>query len=387
MRLFISAGEPSGDMYGAALVNHLRRLKPQLEPFGMGGEQMKAAGVQLRVEIGASSVMGLSEVAGQLPAFFQKRSLLKRALKQNKPDAAVFIDFPDFHSGLLEFASRRGISTVAFIPPKAWAWRPKRARRYARAASLVVCILPFAADFYAKAGANVQYAGHPLIGILAETKALTRNEAKRRIGADEKAPLLAILPGSRVKEIAGLAGEMIEAVRILRERMPSLDAFAALPESLPETADAAFPPDLPVLRGRSWELLRAADAALVKSGTATLEAAVMETPMVVAYRLSAFTYAAARRLSSVRFSALPNLLLNREVCPELYQENAAAAQLAAAAFPLLKKEGPERAAQIQAFQEAAAQLGDEKAMERIARLILKNGGQIGASAWLKRCRR
>ncbi len=371
MRLFISAGEPSGDMYGAALVNHLRRLKPQLEPFGMGGEQMKAAGVQLRVEIGASSVMGLSEVAGQLPAFFRKRRRLKRALKQNPPDAAVFIDFPDFHAGLLEFASRRGISTVAFIPPKAWAWRPKRARRYARAASLVVCVLPFAADFYAKAGANVQYAGHPLIGILAETKALTRNEAKRRIGADEKAPLLAILPGSRVKEIAGLAGEMIGAVRILRERMPSLNALAALPESLPESADAAFPPDLPVLRGRSWELLRAADAALVKSGTATLEAALMETPMVVAYRLSAFTYAAARRLSSVRFSALPNLLLNREVCPELYQENAAAAQFAEAVFPLLKKEGPERAAQIQAFQEAAAQLGDEKAMERIARLILK----------------
>lgn len=358
-------------MYGAALVNHLRRLKPQLEPFGMGGETMKAAGVQLTVEVGASSVMGLSEVAGQLPAFFRKRRVLKRALKQNKPDAAVFIDFPDFHAGLLEFASRRGIAAIAFIPPKAWAWRPKRARRYAKAAALVVCVLPFAAEFYAEAGANVQYAGHPLIGALAETKAMTRSEAKRRIGADEKAPLLAILPGSRVKETASLADEMIEAARILRGQIPSLNAVAALPDSLPESAAAAFPPELPVLRGRSWELLRAADAAMVKSGTATLEAALLETPMVVAYRLSAFTYAAARRLLRIRFSALPNLLLNREACPEFYQENAAAPQLAAAVFPLLKKDGPERAAQIEAFQEAAAQLGDEKAMERIARLILK----------------
>ena len=368
--LFISAGEPSGDLYGAALLERMRALSPGARAFGMGGERMKAAGAELTVEIGSSSVMGLTEAVRQLPEFFQKRRVLKRALAERRPSAAVVIDFPEFHIGLAEFASRLGTPAVALIPPKAWAWRPGRAKRYARAAALVVCVLPFAADFYAQAGAETFYAGHPLVGELAETKAIPQAEAKRRVGVEPDAPLLALLPGSRVKELESLGGAMIGAARLLRERVPGLQCAAAVPRSLPKPLLRRFPPEVPVLRGRSWELLRAADAALAKSGTVTLEAALLETPFAAAYRLSAVSYAAARLLSSAKYSALPNLLADDGVCPELYQGDVRPERLAEAALPLLTG-GSERQRQLETFRVAAERLGDERAMERIAERILQ----------------
>lgn len=363
-------------MYGGALAAELRRrLGEGAELFGMGGPAMQKAGVSLIVDIADSSVMGFVEVLGAVPALLRRRRFLFQQAKQRRPDGAVLIDFPGFHMGLARKLRRIGIPVVYFIPPKAWAWRPRRARRIARTTDRVLCIFPFSAEFYQRAGANVVYVGHPLVSLLSERSLPSPQEARQRLGLLEGAPVLGLFPGSRRTEVERLLPPMVDAAAHLSGQVPGLRCVLALAPTLSESVLAPltghpFGDQVRVVRGESQTVMRASTVLLAKSGTTTLEATLLGVPMVVAYKMAPLTFWLVRRLVRVPYSALPNLVLGREVVPELYQEEVTGERLAELLLPLLT-DSDAAEAQRRELAEAAARLGPGDAIARAADAVLE----------------
>ena len=370
----LSAGEASGDLYGAALAEAIRDREPEATFVGMGGDRMCEAGVELLIDIASSSVMGLTEVVRQVPEFLRKRRRLREWIARHRPDVVVPIDFPDFHLRLAESVDRLGIPVVYFIPPKAWAWRAKRADRVARVAKTVISILPFEATFYRARGANVAYVGHPLVDLVREANPLPPLEARRRFEIPPGVPTLGLLPGSRRRELEALFPAMLDAVATLRETLPTLRVVVPL---APTVTDTMLVPvrehpifrDAILVRGETYDAIRACDVLLAASGTVTLEAALLGVPMVVVYRMSALTFAIVRRLVRVPSSALPNLIAARHVVPELLQDRATPDRMAEVVGRLLTD--PDIAKrQCEDLREVAAELGDGGAIDRAAEVVL-----------------
>ncbi|MBT3266919.1 lipid-A-disaccharide synthase [Candidatus Poribacteria bacterium] len=371
----ISAGEPSGDVYGGMLARELLALEPGARLVGMGGREMASAGVELLIDIRDSSVLGLVEVAKSLPAFLRKRRVLREWIRDHRPDALVTVDFPDFNLGLAGQARSLGVPVVYLIPPKAWAWRRRRGATVAEAATRVLCLLPFAADFYRDAGANVEFIGHPLVDAIDGSGLPDSPAARSAVGLAEAAPILGLLPGSRTRELRALLPHMLDALEIVRESVEGATGVIALSGSasdvtVAEVTRLAEKRGATVVTGRTYEAIRASDAVLAASGTVTLECAIVGTPMVIAYRLSSLTYAVVRRLVRVDHSGLPNLLVGRRACPEYYQSEVTGRVLASAATELLVSDAA-RAAQTQAFAEMRAKLGSPGAMSRAATAVIE----------------
>lgn len=324
MEIALVAGEPSGDVLGAGLIEVLRMRYPQARFSGVGGERMRSAGLDSRVPLDALSVMGLVEVLHHLPRLIGIRHDLYRHYRQSPPAVFIGIDAPDFNLGLERRLRERGIPTVHYVSPSVWAWRRGRIRGIARSVDLMLTLLPFEARFYEEHGVPVRYVGHPL----ADTIPLDSDPivARQALGLDPDAPYLAFLPGSRRSEIEALGPAFLATVRWLHERRSELRF--AVPLATPGVAErfrallAEQTPELPVtlIDGHAREVMTAADAVLVASGTATLEALLVGRPMVVAYRLAPVTAWLARRLVKAPYFALPNLLAGRELVAEYFQE-------------------------------------------------------------------
>lgn len=371
----ISVGEPSGDVYAASLARELLAIEPGARLLGMGGREMASAGVELLIDIRDSSVLGLVEVAKSLPAFLRKRRLLREWLEEHRPDVLVTVDFPDFNLGLAAAAHAMGIPVVCLIPPKAWAWRRRRGAVVADVATRVLCVLPFAADFYEAAGADVEFIGHPLVDLIDGRALPDSATARSDLGLPSTWPVLCLLPGSRTRELRSLLPHMLDAVDVARETHADVVGVVALSASASdETMEAvermASAHAVSVVKGRTYEAVRASSAALAASGTVTLECALIGTPMVIAYKLSAVTYAVVRRLVHVEHSGLPNLLVGRRACPEYYQSHVNGRTLGDAAAALLAGDG-DRAAQIEAFSDIRAKLGPPGAMARAAEAVIE----------------
>ncbi|RMH15294.1 MAG: lipid-A-disaccharide synthase, partial [Gemmatimonadetes bacterium] len=345
-RILMLAGEASGDHHGAALARALRRHWPDARLEGLGGPAMEAAGVRLLAGLDRLAVMGLAEVVRHLPAFMD---LLRRIeCRLERADLVIPIDYPGFNLRVARAAHARGVPVLYYIAPQVWAWRPGRAARLARWADRIAVILPFEVDVLRRAGGDAHFVGHPLLDDYAADgdgkRAEADRSALRAAGLDPTRPILAVLPGSRRQELARHLECFARAARELMRR--SGEGLQAALGRAPGVARAALEPaGLPVVDD-TRALLRAARAALVKSGTSTLEAALADTPLVVGYRTHPLTYAVARRLVRLDSIALVNLVAGRRIVPELVQGDLTPSALADAAEPLLDAAAPARAAQL-----------------------------------------
>lgn len=324
LRIAMVAGEASGDILGAGLLQELQQQFPGLQAEGIGGELMLAQGFNSLYPLERLSVMGLTEVLGRLPELLRIRRQLVRRWRDNPPDLVIGIDAPDFTLGLERQLHDAGLTTVHYVSPSVWAWRRKRVISIKRGTDLMLTLLPFEAEFYRQHQQRVAFVGHPLADqfpLLAQTA-----ESRTRLGVDVDARILALLPGSRGGEISRLAEPFLQAARLLHQRFPDLQfllpaANTSRYDTLKQLIDEKFA-DLPVrlLLKRSGEVMAASDVILIASGTATLEAMFCKKPMVVAYRLSGLTYQILSRLVKSPWVSLPNLLAGEGLVPEILQD-------------------------------------------------------------------
>jgi len=338
----------------------------------MGGPRMAETGVQLLVDSVGHAVVGGSEVLSRLPQLYRAFRVLCQQLRADRPRALVLIDFPEFNLRLARVAKRRQIPVVYFIPPQVWAWRRGRAQLLARLATQVLAVFPFEPPIYEAVGARVEFVGHPLLDVL--PNGLTREGARSGLGVPADATLIGLLPGSRREEVERLLPPMVEAARQIREKIPQVSFLVApaptVDPALVKRLLRTAPGELGQVRGRTYEVMAAADLLLVASGTATLEAALIGTPMVVCYRISRVSELIARLLIRIPWVSLANIVSGRAVVPELLQGNVTGSRLAEEALSLLKN--PERLrAQRLAFGELRGALGTPGVGERAARRILQ----------------
>lgn len=322
----VVAGEASGDLHAGGLVAELRRRHPDWHFFGCGGDRLRAASVELLVDAKEVTVVGLVEVLAHLPRIARLHRRLRRALRQRRPAAVILVDFPDFNLPLAKAAARAGIPVIYFISPQVWAWREKRVEILRRTVRRIICIFPFEPAFYARHGLAVDYVGHPLVA--AARPRLTREAFLGANGLRPDVPLIALLPGSRRREVQHNLPPMLAAAARLEEAAGAQFVLPVAPTVGREWLHAAIPlAQQSAIRllsgtagGESYDALAHADLAIVASGTATVEAALLRTPMVVVYRLSKYSYWLGRRWVRTPYFAMVNLIAGRELVPELIQD-------------------------------------------------------------------
>lgn len=360
--VLLLAGEASGDEHAAAVGRELRTLLPGVRLVGTGGPAMRAEGVELLADLDRLAVMGLVEVIPHLAFFRGLLSRITRLLGSGEVGLVIPVDYPGLNLRVSRVAHRLGVPVLYYIAPKVWAWRPARARRLAAQARHVAVILPFERAVWEAAGASVSFVGHPLLERAGRVP--SREELCEEAGLDPERPILALLPGSRRQEVERHLSVFVRAAEIARSTHPEVQAVLGRAESVPDAW--LRPPRLPVVRG-GRTLLRHARAALVKSGTSTLEASLEAAPHVVAYRTHPVTFALGRRLLRVPWVSLTNLVGGSEVVPELLQGRATARALARAVVPLLG-DTPARARQLEGLERVRRALGTPGASARVAAL-------------------
>jgi lipid-A-disaccharide synthase len=373
--LLLSAGEASGDMYAARLATALKQ-RLDVAIFGMGGPQMRAAGVEIITDYSEVSVVGITEVLKRLPSLVRAMRRLVDEAELRRPPLAILTDFPGFHLRLARKLLPTGIRNVYYICPQFWAWRPWRVNLVRRRFAQALCIFPFEEKFYADAGVPVKFIGHPLVGNVKPT--MTRELFRKKYGLDERSKVLTILPGSRRGEIAHHVPVLVEALAEIRQRLPGpLEIVVAVAPGLdvPRLA-ARFPSDWHVrfVEDDTYNALAAADLAIVSSGTATVETALLGKPMIVVYRLSPLTARLAKPLVRTKFFSMVNLIAGRTVVPELIQNDFTPQRVAAEAVDLLSasEESKTRVEEmIRGLGEVRRLLGPPGAVERAADEIVK----------------
>ena len=374
--LFVIAGEASGDAYAGAVVAELRRRQADLVVAGMGGPTMEAAGVEIEQRIDGLSVMGLLPVLARLPTFLRVARTLEATIRSRRPRVVLSVDYPGF---ALRMARRMadlrhsGVRWVHLVAPQVWAWRPRRAKRIARSVDRLLCLFPFEPPLFQRHGGVADFVGHPLIDLVRPTACSPADLAidaddGRRLDAGSR--LLLLAPGSREREIAHIlpiyhaAAEAL--VRRLRSRGEPAQAVVSKVPELPHALYRRYT-DLPLVEGRYRDLLAAAHLGFIASGTATLEAALVGLPHLIAYRADRLSMAIGRRVLLVRHVGLPNLVAGRRVCPELLQQELTVPRLVAHGERLWS--GPARERQRAGLGEVRARLGGPGAIARIATLL------------------
>jgi lipid-A-disaccharide synthase len=371
-RVLIVAGEASADLHGANLVRALGNLDASIECCGIGGAGMEAAGVRILIPSADMAVVGLTEVFAKLHTIVKANTRLKSILRHRRPDLLILIDYPDFNIHLARTAKRSNIPVLYYISPQVWAWRRGRIKKIAKRVDRMAVILPFEKKVYQNAPLEVEYVGHPLLDV--EPPKLDPSAAIREMGFAGAGPILGLLPGSRKEEIENLLPAMIGAAETLAERYPSLRCILPrastiapdLIEPLVRNSTAA----ITVFDGELYRALALCDVALVASGTATLETAIMGVPMVIAYRISPVSYWFAKMAVRVPFIGLVNLVAGEEIVPELIQDEVRPERLAAEAVDILENDSKKHL-MIAKLAKVRDRLGRGGASKRTARLALE----------------
>lgn len=370
-RVMIVAGEPSGDLHGGRLVAELRKLRPDLEVFGVGGDRMEGAGMELVYHVRDFSFMGFWEVAGHLPFVRRAMMRLEGLLSERKPDAVVLIDYPGFNLRFGAKAKRAGVKVAYFISPQVWAWGKGRVRKIRRIVDRMLCILPFEENFYRRLGVPAVYVGNPLLD--EARPRLSKETFCRQQGLSASQALVGLLPGSRRQEIENILPAMLGACRMLSEKQPSAQFALNLAPGSSEETVAAMARDsgvkLAVTAGQSYELMAHSDLVLAASGTATLECGIIGTPMIIVYRTSLISYLLGRMLIKVPYIGLVNLVAGKKVAPEFIQHEARPGAIFLMAQMLLA-EGRPRQAVREELARIPGLLGEPGAAARAAREIV-----------------
>jgi lipid-A-disaccharide synthase len=362
--LLLSAGEASGDMYAARLAKALQE-RLDVKIFGMGGPQMRAAGVEIITDSSEVAVVGITEIVGRLPSLLRAMDRLVSEADRRKPALAILTDFPGFHLRLARKLLPRGIRNVYFICPQFWAWRPWRVRLIRKRFVKALCIFPFEEKFFRNAGVPTEFIGHPLVGAVSATK--SREQFCAAHGLDPGGKIVTVLPGSRAGELAHHLPILREACGIIRGKAAAQFVVAAAHPKNMERLKAGWPAELSVrvVEGETYNALAAADAAIVSSGTATVEAALLDAPMVVIYRVSAVTATLAGPLVRTPFFAMVNLIAEHKVVTELVQDRFTPERVASETLRLLEDAGA-REELRQGLAEVRRKLGPPGAIERAA---------------------
>lgn len=375
----IVTGEPSGDAHGAALVNELRAVSAEpLEIFGATGPLLREAGVESIIQSDDLAVMGILEVGRVFPKFWRAYQTLKQAALERKPDAVILVDWPEFNFRLARSLHRRGLKIIYYISPQLWAWRSYRVRTIKRDVDLLLAILPFEKEWYEARGVDhVEFVGHPLAGEVRARQ--NRVEFCRDTKLDSRLPIISLLPGSRRKELERILPPMLEAAALISARRPEIQFVVVVAPSRTSEevrdvvrAQRATPLPLPsclhIVSDLSRETLAASDVAAVASGTATLEAAILGTPMVIVYKESSINWHTLGRLITTEHFGLVNIIAGEEVATELMQDDLNGERLANELLLLLDKKRNEEARQR--LREVSEQLGEGGASQRAAEHIL-----------------
>jgi len=356
-------------MYAARLATALKQ-RANLEIFGMGGPQMRAAGVDIVTDYSEVSVVGITEILSHLPSLIRAMRHLVSEAERRKPAFAILTDFPGFHLRLARKLKSRGTKNIYYICPQFWAWRPWRVRIVRRRFAQALCIFPFEEKFFGDAGVPVKFIGHPLVG--AVHASLDRETFCREQGLDPQKKLVTVLPGSRAAELRQHLPIIREACQRIHRETEAQFVIAAAPGSNVASLREGWPPDVPVkiVVGQTYNALAAADAAIVSSGTATIEAALLDVPMVVVYRVTPLTAFLAKPLVRTPFFSMVNLIAGKRAVPELIQNDFTADRVAAEILRLLNDQSA-RDALRRDLAEVRQRLGPPGAVERAAEAILK----------------
>jgi lipid-A-disaccharide synthase len=366
--LLISAGEASGDMYASRLATALQ-ARADVHLFGMGGPQMRAAGVEIITDYSEVSVVGITEIARHLPSLLRAMDRVVKEAEKRKPTLAILTDFPGFHLRLARKLQPRGVRNVYYICPQFWAWRPWRANLVRRRFVKALCIFPFEEEFFREAGVSTEFIGHPLVGEVKSTK--DRKQFCEALGLDAARTIVTVLPGSRTGELGHHLPVLQESCARIHARKPSQFVVAAAHAKDVELLKSGWAAGLTirVVEGETYNALAAADAAIVSSGTATVEAALLNAAMVVVYRVSPLTATLAKPLVRTPYFAMVNLIAEKQVVPELVQDNFTPDKVALETLRILQDPNA-RAAMRDALTEVRKRLGPPGAVERAADQIV-----------------
>ena len=371
-RVLVSAGEASGDLYAASLVEALRRRNPNLEFFGCAGPRMQAAGVRTIVDARSLSVVGLVEVVSHIPRIYREYKKLLSAARAERPTLAILTDSPDFHLRLARRLKRLGIPVIYLIAPQVWAWRKGRLPRMRKTIDQLLCIFPFEQEFFTAHGIRAVYIGHPLTRLVKASA--NPVELRRRFGFDEQRPLVALLPGSRTGEACRHLPTLLDTVQRITalSSTPPQFVLATPPGTFPQGSkfrERILKASIQLLEGKTWDLLACADVALAASGTVTIEAALLGTPMVTFYKVNRLTWWMGRHLVDVPFYSMVNLVAGRRVVEELIQNEFSAARLAQELLKLLENTGMREGMRAELAEVARKLSGYEDPMELAASLV------------------
>ncbi len=368
-RIMIITGEASGDLHASRLVQEIRKVLPDVQFTGIGGSRMHDAGVDLIFENREITVTGISETLSKVKSIIKAYRNVKETLKTFRPDLLILLDFPDFNLRVAKVANKTGIPVLYYISPQVWAWRKGRINQIRRLVEKIVVILPFEASLYGDKGIFV---GHPLLDVVRTS--LSKEEVMMRYNLQEGAPLVALLPGSRKNEVHQLLPVFLDAAHLIQEQIPDIHYVLPLAPTIPEEEirpllqNASVPVHL--IKDQIYDVLSISDFAIVASGTATLETAILGVPMLIAYKLSKLSYFLAKRLVRVPHIGLINMVAGDRVVPELIQDNVTPRRVTEEALSFLQNR--DRSEQVsRKLKEAVSRLGGPGASARAAQVVLQ----------------
>jgi lipid-A-disaccharide synthase len=368
-KVLIVAGEVSGDLHGSGVANALMCLDPEVQVYAMGSDHLRRAGAEIIIDSSRLAVVGITEVWGRIGGLIKAKEKLKKIIKKNSLSILILIDFPDFNLSLAGAARRAGVPVLYYISPQVWAWRSRRVKKIARLVNKMAVILPFEVPIYQNAGLDVEFVGHPLLDVINSY----RQDSSEQPPGWQGDPLVALLPGSREKEIQFLLREMIRAAEIISQvKKAAQFVLPAAPtvdvQELKNSISTSCVP-ITIVEGKTYEALLAADMVIVASGTATLETAILGKPMVIVYKVSPVSYWVGKAMVKVNWIGLVNIVAGKKVVPELLQEEARGERIAAEALRILNDQAYRRE-MVAGLAEVRKKLGVPGAAERVARMAL-----------------
>ena len=371
-KILIVAGEASGDLHASHLVKAMLEMEPGLQFYGMGGEKLKEAGALILSDISELSVMGITEVVSHLGRIYRVFKRLEKFLKNDQPDLIILIDYPDFNLRLAKAAKRYNIPVLYYISPQIWAWRTSRIKKIGKLVNKMIVVFPFELSLYEREGIDVSFVGHPLLDIVKVKK--SREENIKRFGLDEQKITIGLLPGSRLSETKKILPPMIESAQQLSRQFGNLQFILPVAPGLQKEEILRLTENtnltITIAADSIYEVIDISYLVIVASGTATLETALLSTPMVIIYKMSPLTYLVGRKLVKVDHIGMANIIAGKKVVPELIQNEATAERITLEATRMLEDSLYHQSI-CEELKLTRGKLGEPGASKRVAQIALK----------------
>ncbi|MGQ9647499.1 MAG: lipid-A-disaccharide synthase [Thermodesulfobacteriota bacterium] len=370
-KILMVAGEASGDLHGAHLVEAVRQINPEVQFFGIGGDNLARTGMKLLYHCRALSVVGLTEVAFKIFPILKALREVKQSLDRERPSLVILIDFPDFNLRLAKTVCQKGIPVLYYISPQVWAWRQGRVKLISERVKKMIVFFPFEVRLYQAAGVDVEWIGHPLVDIV--KPALAKEEAFQKFDLDPQKRTIGLLPGSRIHEVKRLLPPLLETADLLKQEISDLQFVIPLAPGLGEENLSPWmrARGIPVklIGGSTYDVMNISELLILASGTATLEAALLGKPMIIIYKVSFFSYWVGKAMIRVKHIGLVNLVAGKTIAPELIQKEVNPQRMAAEALRILK-DSSLRQKMVESMAEVRERLGEPGATQRAARIVL-----------------